>query len=155
MECGCRCPRGLQPRSYSVRSSQGSDLGAGGFSSARTRQGRTTGALGKELQQRTRSGRGGAVEVLAGAVGGDAAAGGALDETFLDQERFEDFFDGVAFFGKGRAQGFDADGAAAELVDDAQKVTAVRRIQSEIVNVQANHRGLGDRRRAAGFHGSG
>jgi hypothetical protein len=38
--------------------------------------------------------------VFVGEAGGDAAAGGAVEEADLDEERFVDFFEGVFFFGE-------------------------------------------------------
>jgi len=51
------------------------------------------------LKQAALAARYGEVEVFVGEAGGDAAAGGAVEEADLDEEGFVDFFEGVFFFG--------------------------------------------------------
>src|SRR5229473_3557624 len=66
-----------------------------------------------------------AVEVFVGAGSGDAAAGGAVDETDLHEVRLVDFFDGVFFFAEGGGEGAHADGSAAVFVKQGEHEVAV------------------------------
>ena len=64
-------------------------------------------------------------EVLVGEAGGDAAAGGAIEEADLDEEGFVDLFEGVLLFGEGGGEGVEADWATVVLFYDGAQEASV------------------------------
>ena len=50
-----------------------------------------------------------------------AAAGGALDEAFLDEERLVDFLHGFCILAEGGGDGGESNRAAVELVDNREQ----------------------------------
>ena len=77
------------------------------------------------------------IEVAVGGGCGDAAAGGALEVALLEEVGLVDVLDGVLLFREGRRQGVQADGTAAELLDDDEEEAAVHGIEAGAVNLEA------------------
>ena len=73
-----------------------------------------------------------------------AAAAGAQDEAFLDQEGLDHVFEGVAGLGQGGGQGFDADGAAVVVLGNAAEVAAVHGVEPEGIDLEPGQRRVGD-----------
>ena len=76
--------------------------------------------------------------------GGDAAARGAVDESVHEEVRLVDVLDGAAVLAEGGSQGFDADRAAGELVDDGHEVVPVVLVESELIDVEDVECHVGD-----------
>ena len=72
-----------------------------------------------------------------GAGGEHAPARGALDKPALKQEGFDHVFDRVARFGERGGDGFNADRAAAKMLRNQTKITPVKRIKAELVDLEA------------------
>ena len=81
-------------------------------------------------------------EVLVGEAGGDAAAGGAVEEADLDEEGFVDLFEGVLLLGEGGGEGVEADRAAVVLFDDGAQEAAVELVEAVGVDLQQREGGL-------------
>lgn len=77
--------------------------------------------------------------------GRDSAAGGAGEEAQLDEVGFVDVFDGFSFFARCRGDGLDADGTAAEFVNQRFEDVPVGRFESEVIDFEEVKRVLGDR----------
>ncbi len=90
--------------------------------------------------------RGFQAEMPVSARGHNASARRALQEPLLHQKRFDDIFDGVAFFRQGGGDGLDADGTAAVIFDDVAQVTPVHGIEAARIDFEARQRAIGDRR---------
>ena len=75
--------------------------------------------------------------MLIGEAGGDAAAGGAVEEADLDEEGLVDLFEGVLLFGERGGEGVEADGAAIVFLDDGAEEAAVEFV--EAVGVDFEH----------------
>ena len=69
-----------------------------------------------------------------GAGGSDAATRGALQVALLDEVRFDDVFEGAAFFADAGGEGVEADRSAREVVDDDGKQAAVKVVEAEAVD---------------------
>ena len=80
--------------------------------------------------------------------GEDAALGGALEVTFLDEEGFMDFFQGLGFFADGDGDGAHADGAAAVVFGHHAEHAFVHFVEAGGVDLEefegAGGDGLGD-----------
>src|SRR5215831_9232362 len=63
-----------------------------------------------------------------GVRGQEPPARGALEKTFLDQKRFDDFLDGVARLGERRRDGLDPDRATAVVLRDRREVAPVHAV---------------------------
>ena len=89
-----------------------------------------------------------------GGVGDDAAPGRAVQKALLHQERFVHVFDGIDGFTDGGGNGVEADGTAAEFIDDDLQDPAVRPVEAARIDFQPvqgivgqgrrNRRGFGD-----------
>lgn len=89
-----------------------------------------------------------------GGVGDDAAPGRAVQKALLHQERFVHVFDGIDGFADGGGNGVEADGTAAEFIDDDLQDPAVRPVEAARIDFQPvqgivgqgrrNRRGFGD-----------
>lgn len=66
--------------------------------------------------------------------GEDAALGGALEEAFLDEVGFVDFFEGGGFFADGDGDGAEADGAAVEVLGDGEEDALIHFVEAEGVD---------------------
>ena len=82
-------------------------------------------------------------EVFVGEAGGDAAAGGAVEEADLDEEGFVDLFEGVLLFGQRGGEGVEADRAAVIFFDDGAQQAAVEFVEAVGVDLEQGERGLG------------
>ena len=71
-----------------------------------------------------------------GEVRGDTASLGTDQETFLDQERFIDFFQGSGIFADGSSQGADSHRTALEGKDERAEDLVVNGIQAALVNLE-------------------
>src|SRR5580658_5755006 len=96
-----------------------------------------------ELEQRGLPASGGDAEMIVGELGGDAAAGSAVQETDLHEERFVDFFDGVGLFGQDCGQGAEAYGAALIFFDDGEEQLAVDFVEAVFIDFEQLESGLG------------
>ena len=79
------------------------------------------------------------------AIAEHAAAAGAEDEAFLDEVGLDDVLEGVARFGEGGGEGFDADGAAAMVLGHALEVAVVHGVEADAVDLEAGEGDVGDR----------
>ena len=75
-------------------------------------------------------------EVLVGQRRRLAAAGRALEEALLDQERLVDLLDRPGLFAHGRGHGVQTHGTAVEFLDDRSENLVVHLVQSARVDVQ-------------------
>ena len=66
----------------------------------------------------------------------DPPPGCAVEEAYLDEERFVDFFEGVLFFGEGGGEGVEAYGAAVVFFDDGAEQAAVEFVEAVGVHFQ-------------------
>ena len=80
--------------------------------------------------------------MFVGEAGGDAAAGGAVEEADLDEEGFVDLFEGVLLFGQCGGEGVEADRPAVVLLDDGAEETAVEFVEAVRVDFEQGERGL-------------
>ena len=71
-----------------------------------------------------------------GGVGDDAAPGRAVQKALLHQERFVHVFDGIDGFTDGGGNGVEADGTAAEFIDDDLQDPAVRPVEAARIDFQ-------------------
>lgn len=78
----------------------------------------------------------GVAEVLVGEGGYLAAAGSALDEAFLYEVWLIDLLDGAGVFAERRGDCCEADGAAAELVDDGAQYLVVDFVEAVAVDIK-------------------
>src|SRR5258708_33860586 len=69
----------------------------------------------------------------------------ALDEAFLDQERFDDFLDGITRLRQRRRDGLYADRSAAVVLGDIEEVAAVPGIEAGGIGFELEERGSGGR----------
>src|ERR1700722_8851886 len=74
--------------------------------------------------------------MFVGEGGGDAAAGGAVEEAELHEVRFVDFLDGVFFLAERSGEGVQAHGAAGILLDDGEEQVAVDVVEAVLVNAE-------------------
>jgi len=72
--------------------------------------------------------------------GDDAALGGSLEVTLHNEIGFVDFLEGVGFFSDRHSERADADGAAAELDDDAFENAFVHFVEAVLVNLEHSQR---------------
>ena len=79
-------------------------------------------------------------EVGIGFGGGDASAGGAGEESELDEEGFVDVFDGFALFARCGGDGLDADGTTREFVDHGGENVSVGRFETEVIDFEEGER---------------
>mgnify|MGYP007026568537 CR=1 FL=1 len=82
--------------------------------------------------------------------GGDSAAGGAGEESQLNEVGLVDVFDRLAFLARCGGYRLDADGTAAELVDHGREDMSVGRFESEAVDFEEGERFFRDRFRDGG-----
>ena len=82
-------------------------------------------------------------EVFVGEAGGDAAAGGAVEEADLDEEGFVDLFEGVLLLGEGGGEGVEADWAAVVLLYDGAQEAAVELVEAVGIDLEQRESGLG------------
>jgi len=75
-------------------------------------------------------------KMTVGAFCSFAAAGGAHQKTFLDEERFVNFFDGSFVFAHSGGNGFQAHRAAFKFIDNGGKDLVVHFIQTVLINVE-------------------
>ena len=75
-----------------------------------------------------------------GEVGCDAATRRTIEETFLEQERLDDFFEGRDIFGGGCREGRETDGTACEFFDHGAKRTTICFVETARVNIQSGER---------------
>jgi hypothetical protein len=80
--------------------------------------------------------------VFVGEAGGDAAAGGAVEEADLDEEGFVDLFEGVLLFGERGGQRVEADRAAVVFLDDGAEQAAVELVEAVGVDLEHFEGGL-------------
>ena len=83
-------------------------------------------------------------ELLVRQLGRDAALRGALEVTFLNQERLVDFLDGVRFFAHRHGEGIHADRPTAELVHERFQNALVHLVEAVLVDLQHRQRLVGD-----------
>ena len=83
-------------------------------------------------------------EVLVGEVGGDAAALGAEDEAFLDQEGFIDFLQRAGVLGNGSRQGAHTHRTALEGGDEGAEDLVVDGIEAALVDLELVQGEAGD-----------
>ena len=74
--------------------------------------------------------------MLIGEWCGDASAGGAVDESLLDEEGLIDLLECASVFADGGGDGSDADGPSAELLDDGEEDFAVDEVESVAVDIE-------------------
>src|SRR3974390_3803552 len=79
-----------------------------------------------------------------GRRGEQASARGALQETFLDQERFDDVLDGVARLGKRGGKRIDADRSATVAFRDCLKIAPIHRVEASLIDLQLAERMVGE-----------
>src|SRR5579884_788619 len=79
---------------------------------------------------------GGDTEMLVSELGGDAAAGGAIQEANLDQKRLVDFFYRFGFFCQSGRQRVHADGATLILLDNGEQQLAVNLVEAVLVHFE-------------------
>ena len=86
--------------------------------------------------------------------GGHPAAGRALQEPLLDEERLQHILDRVAFLADRGGEILDADGPAGELVEHGAQELAVHHVEARGIDVEHRERtvGHGARDRAIGAH---
>ena len=82
-----------------------------------------------------------------GVARSNASAGRALEEPDLHQVRLVDIHNGVRLFRNRRCDRLDTNRPAVVLLDDRAEHFVVDIIEAEVVDVQADHRLLSDRRR--------
>jgi len=82
--------------------------------------------------------------VLIGGVGGDASGAGAGEEADLEEEGFDDVFEGVSFFAEGGGEGVDAGGAAVVGDDEGFEEVAVELVEAEGVDFFDFEGGVGE-----------
>src|SRR4051794_15478160 len=99
------------------------------------------------LEQLRGLGRGLEAHVGEGVRGGDAAAGGALEQAALEQVGLVDILDRVLLLADRDGERGEADGAAAELLADRAEDLAVQAVQAELVDLELRERCVGDRSR--------
>ena len=90
--------------------------------------------------------------MLVGGGCGATALGRALEEAELQEVGLVDVFDGVGFFRNRGGDGADADGAAAELLDDGVEDLDVDLVEALVIDVEAAEGGAGA---IAGDHAAG
>src|SRR5215216_2325993 len=78
----------------------------------------------------------GEAEVAEGVRREQAAAGSALHEPALDQERLDDVLDGIARLGKSRRDGLDPDRTAAVIHRDHLEIAPVHGVEADGVDFQ-------------------
>ena len=78
-----------------------------------------------------------------GEAGGNAAAGGSVEEADLDEEGLVDLFEGVLLLGEGGGEGVEAYGAPVVLFDDGAEEAAVELVEAVGVDFQHFEGGVG------------
>src|SRR5471030_2069587 len=74
--------------------------------------------------------------MLVSMIGCHASAWGTLNKPLLDQEGFNNVFDGFAFFSDGSGQVIESDRSPHELVDDRKQQLAVHVVETSSINIQ-------------------
>src|ERR1700678_4533040 len=82
--------------------------------------------------------------MFVGQGGGDAAAGGAVEQAELHEVGLVDFLDGVFFLAEGGGEGVEADGAAGIFLDDGQEQVAVDVVEAVLVDAEHGQGVAGD-----------
>src|SRR5260221_2900588 len=75
-----------------------------------------------------------------GVRGQEPPARRALEKTFLDQKRLDDFLDGVARLGERRRNSLDSDRTAAVVLRDRDKVAPVHPVEPCGIDLELYHR---------------
>ena len=81
--------------------------------------------------------------MLIGEAGGDAAAGGSVEEANLNEEGFVDLLQRVLLLGQGGGECVEADRPAVVLLDDGAQQAAVEFVEAVSVDLEQAERGLG------------
>src|SRR6267154_2506784 len=87
----------------------------------------------------------GEAEMAESIRGQEPPARRALDEAFLDQERFDDFLDGITRLRQRRRDGLYADRSAAVVLGDIEEVAAVHGIEAGGIDFELEERTIGGR----------
>src|SRR3979490_2499640 len=80
--------------------------------------------------------------MVIGQLGGDSSAGSSVQEAYLDEEGFVDFFDGVGFFCQSCCQGVQADRTSLIFLDDDQEEFAVDFVEAVAIYFEHLQGGL-------------